>query len=131
MRSSIAVALTVMGCVMTLPAAAQDATSLNGTWKGPRDRIHSTQGNRSDTITYVISEQNGMTFRAKAIYQTVEGEKSETFVGAFPRSGSFGVGAGKNGTHLFEIVDAQTINFCYTEVGEQHLTSCGTLTKQP
>lgn len=115
----------------SLPALAQDAVSLVGTWKGPRERIHSTQEYRADTTTVVITEQKGMTFRGEVRWTSPEGEQSEPFVGAFPTSGKIGVTAGADGTAIYELVNPTTINFCYTEVGSEFLTVCGHLTKQP
>lgn len=132
-RRLYAVALAALAIAAPLPvtpALAQEAVSLVGTWSGPRERIAKEGGRIEGTATLVITVQNGRTFTGHLSRAYASGGPvDEPLWGAFTPGGNLIVGADDEGNYSFKLVDADTLDFCYTETASPRAT-CGRLTRQ-
>jgi hypothetical protein len=98
-------------------AYAADEISLVGTWIGHRERAAKVEGWRDGTATLVVTEQRGLTFTGSLKRANADGDVEEKLWGAFTPAGRLMMGADKEGTYAFELVDANTLDYCYTEAG--------------
>ena len=122
--AAVAVAL------ISLSASAQEF-SMKGTWTGHRERIAQTEGYRNGTATLVVTEEQGLTFKGTMHWSTSEGDKHDDLVGAFTPGGKLIAGADAEGTYVFNLIDANTLDYCYSEHGEGFRTTCAHLMRQP
>ena len=126
-----AVALGAIAIALaSLPAAAQEF-SMKGTWTGHRERISDTEGYRNGTATLIVAEEQGMTFKGEMHWSTPSGDQHDPLVGAFTPGGKLIAGADEEGTYVFDLVDANTLDYCYSEHGKGFRTTCARLTRQP
>jgi hypothetical protein len=120
-RSFLSAALSL--AISVLPAVAQDIPNLVGTWKGTAYAVHIgsnpyrvAQGkgpNFPDNgieFTYVISEQHGNRFAG----EMSAGKFTETIIGALQPDNKGGVMLDDDGKYLISLVDADTMDICYT-----------------
>jgi hypothetical protein len=122
----VALGLAVLGS-----AALAAEPNLVGTWSGPRERIAADDGYTAGIATLVITEQNGRTFtghlsRAYADKDAID----EGLWGAFTPDGNLMVGADEEGIYAFSMVDADTLDYCYTESGASARAVCARLTRE-
>lgn len=123
-------ALAFAAPIPATPALAQEAVSLVGTWSGPRERIAKEGGRIEGTATLVITVQNGRTFTGHLSRDYASsGPVDEPLWGAFTPGGDLIAGADDEGHYSFRLVDANTLDFCYTETASPRAT-CGRLTRQ-
>ncbi len=120
-------ALAVLACA---PAQAQDAVSLVGTWTGHRERAAKVEGWREGTATLVITEQKGMTFVGHLKRSNPAGDEDEPLWGAFTPGGRLIMGADEEGSYAFDLVDKNTLDYCYTETGKAPRAVCARLVRQ-
>lgn len=119
--------LLALGLLATTPALAEDP-DLVGTWSGPRERIASDDGLAAGIATLVISEQKGRTFAGALVRDYPEASDiEEKLWGAFTPDGNLMVGADEEGTYAFRLVDADTLDYCYTEAGDAARAVCARL----
>ena len=116
--------------LILLSASAQEF-SIKGTWTGHRERVSQTEGYRNGTATLVVTEEQGLTFKGTMHWSTPEGDKHDDLVGAFTPGGKLIAGADAEGTYVFNLIDANTLDYCYAEHGEGFRTTCARLTRQP
>lgn len=113
------------------PAFAADP-NLVGTWTGERERIAADQdGYTKGKLTLVITGQQGRTFTGHlSRTYPAKDEIDEALWGAFTPDGSLMVGADEEGTYAFKLVDADTLDYCYTEAGATARAVCARLTRE-
>ena len=116
--------------LISLSASAQEF-SMKGTWTGHRERISQTEGYRNGTATLVVTEEQGMTFKGTMHWSTSDGDKHDDLVGAFTPGGKLIAGADAEGTYVFNLIDANTLDYCYSEHGDGFRTTCAHLIRQP
>ena len=112
-------------------AYAADEISLVGTWIGHRERAAKVEGWHDGTATLVVTEQRGLTFTGSLKRANADGDVEEKLWGAFTPAGRLIVGADEEGTYAFELVDANTLDYCYTEAGAAPRAVCARLFRQP
>jgi hypothetical protein len=108
--------LVTVAILIATPAFAQDV-SLVGTWTGQRDRIAKVEGRRGGLATLVVTEQQGNTFTGRLKRSNATGDEEEPLWGAFTPGGRLIMGTDDEGTYMFSLVDANTLDYCYTETG--------------
>jgi hypothetical protein len=126
---------------MTTPALAQDTPNLVGTWKGSAYAVHigatpyreanspSVQfpGNAIE-YTYAITEQRGQRFAGKMS----GGRFSETIIGALAPNNRTGMMLDDDGQYHLTLVDANTIDMCYTHLyPTSKVVACFQAKRQP
>jgi len=128
MKTIVIAALAVLGAAAPALAAEPD---LVGTWSGPRERIARDDGLTRGVATLVIIEQDGRTFSGHLVraYED-KADIEEGLWGAFTTDGNLMVGADEEGTYAFDLVDADTLDYCYSEAGPAARAVCGRLTRQ-
>ena len=112
-------------------AYAADEISLVGTWIGHRERAAKVEGWRDGTATLVVTEQRGLTFAGSLKRANADGDVEEKLWGAFTPAGRLMMGADEEGTYAFELVDVNTLDYCYTEAGSAPRAVCARLFRQP
>ena len=121
----------LLALLVSTPAFGADPVSLVGTWTGERDRIAKVEGRRGGLATLVIAEQHGNTFVGRLKRSNASGDEEERLWGAFTPGGKLIAGADAEGTYVFNLIDANTLDYCYSEHGEGFRTTCAHLTRQP
>jgi len=126
----IALFAAVAAVLISLSAAA-DELSLKGTWTGHRERIAEQEGYRNGTATLVVAEQKGLTFKGTMHWSTPAGDMHDDLAGAFTPGGKLIMGSDAEGTYIFNLLDNNTLDYCYSEHGENFKTTCARLIRQP
>src|SRR5215467_492850 len=121
--------LTVV-VALSASALAAEAPSLVGTWTGQRDRIAKVEGRRGGLATLVITEQQGNTFAGHLKRSNPTGDEEEPLWGAFTPGAQLMMGADEEGTYIFRLIDANTLDYCYTEAGPSARAVCARLTRE-
>ncbi len=116
--------------IASVPVFADDSVSLVGTWTGQRDRIAKVEGRRGGLATLVITEQQGNTFTGSLKRSNPTGDEEEPLWGAFTPGAKLMMGADEEGTYLFNLIDPNTLDYCYNEVGQTARVVCARLTRQ-
>ena len=123
-----------------LPAAAQDAPNLVGTWKGTAEAVHIGSNpyratDRSGVsfsaepleFTFVIAEQQGNRFAG----ESSSGESRETLIGALRPDNSGGVILDNDGRYDFSLRDADTLDLCHSHSNQtSRVAACYTVTRE-
>lgn len=124
--------LTALGLVATCATAFAADPDLVGTWTGERERIAAgADGYTKGPLTMVITRQEGRTFAGHLSRDYPDKEDIEEGLwGAFTPDGDLMVGADEEGTYAFELVDADTLDYCYSEAGATARAVCARLTRQ-
>ena len=65
----------------------------------------------------MVTEQRGLTFIGSLKRVNADGDVEEQLWGAFTPGGRLIMGADEEGTYAFELIDANTLDYCYTEAG--------------
>ena len=125
-RYSLIAAILVSG-----PAISADEPSLVGTWTGQRDRIAKVEGRRGGLATLVITEQQGNTFAGRLKRSNPTGDEEEPLWGAFTPSGRLMMGSDDEGTYIFQLIDQNTLDYCYSETGSSPRSVCARLVRKP
>jgi hypothetical protein len=107
-----------------------ESVSLVGTWTGQRDRIAKVEGRRGGLATLVITEQQGNTFVGRLKRSNATGDEEEPLWGAFTPDGKLMMGSDEEGTYIFNLVDQNTLDYCYSETGPSPRSVCARLTRQ-
>ena len=97
------------------PVFGADSVSLVGTWAGQRERIAKVEGRRGGLATLVITEQQGNTFVGRLKRSNASGDEEEPLWGAFTPDGRLIMGSDEEGTYIFNLVDQNTLDYCYSE----------------
>jgi hypothetical protein len=112
------------------PALAAEP-NLVGTWTGERERIAIDDGYVRGPLTLVITGQEGRTFKGHLGRSYPDKpDIDETLWGAFTEGGNLIIGADEEGTYAFDLVDTDTLDYCYTEAGATARAVCATLRRQ-
>ena len=130
MKTRIVAAIALSTCMLVGQAAAQDEVSLAGTWTGQRERIAKVEGKRDGSATLVITEQNGRTFKGYLNRSNADGDVKEDLWGAFTPGGRLMVGSDDEGFYSFALVDANTLDYCYSESGSSARSVCARLSRK-
>jgi hypothetical protein len=117
--------------LVATPVLGADSVSLVGTWTGQRDRIAKVEGRRGGLATLVITEQQGNTFVGRLKRSNPTGDEDEALWGAFTPGARLMIGSDEEGTYIFDLVDQNTLDYCYSETGASPRTVCARLTRQP
>ena len=106
--------------------------NLVGTWSGERERIAAdADGYTKGPLTLVITGQEGRTFTGHLSRTYPDKDDIEEGLwGAFTPDGNLMVGADDEGTYAFSLVDADTLDYCYSEAGATARAVCARLTRQ-
>ena len=108
-----------------------DTVSLVGTWTGQRDRIAKVEGRRGGLATLVITEQQGNTFSGRLKRSNPTGDEEEPLWGAFTPGAKLMMGSDDEGTYIFNLINRNTLDYCYSETGKSPRTVCARLTRKP
>jgi hypothetical protein len=120
----------IVAALVSEPTLAADMPSLVGTWTGQRDRIAKLEGRRGGLATLVITEQQGNTFTGHLKRSNPTGDEDEPLWGAFAPGGRLIMGSDDEGTYIFDLVDQNTLDYCYSETGRSPRSVCARLTRQ-
>ncbi|THA25263.1 hypothetical protein E4198_11475 [Streptomyces sp. RKND-216] len=136
-RGAVVVAAALLMAPVTAGSAAAGGSaadgggsrhvSMLGKWSGFRERIADVEGYRNGPVTLTVREQQGKTFRGVMRWSTPDGPRQDRLVGAFTPGAELMAGADAEGTYSFELLDRNTLDYCYTESGEGFRTTCGRL----
>jgi hypothetical protein len=121
----------ILAILIATPAFGADAVSLVGTWAGQRDRIAKTEGRRGGLATLTITEQQGNTFTGRLKRANPTGDEEEPLWGAFTPGAKLMMGSDDEGIYMFNLIDQNTLDYCYSEAGASPKTVCARLTRQP
>lgn len=127
MKTRIVTALALSMLVSQASAQSAKEVSLVGTWSGERDRSAKVEGYRSGPATLVITEQKGRAFKGYLTRTNKEGDEKEELWGAFTPGARLVAGADEEGFYSFLLVDENTLDYCYAEVGKAPRTVCARL----
>ena len=117
--------------LVATPVLSADSVSFVGTWVGQRDRIAKVEGHRGGLATLVITDQQGNTFSGHLKRSNATGDEDEPLWGAFTTGGNLIMGSDEEGTYIFQLVDTNTLDYCYSETGASPRSVCARLTRQP
>ena len=117
--------------LVATPALGADSVSLVGTWTGQRDRIAKVEGRRGGVATLVITEQQGNTFAGRLKRSNTTGDEEEPLWGAFTPGAKLIMGSDDEGTYIFNLINRNTLDYCYSETGKSPRTVCARLTRKP
>src|SRR5262252_743202 len=120
----------ILATLVSGRALSADVPSLVGTWTGQRDRIAKVEGRRGGLATLVITEQQGNTFVGHLKRSNPTGDEDEPLWGAFTLGAQLMMGADEEGTYIFRLIDANTLDYCYTEAGPSARAVCARLARQ-
>jgi hypothetical protein len=123
--------LLILATLVSEPAISADVPSLVGTWTGQRDRIAKVEGRRGGLATLVITEQQGNTFVGGLKRSNPTGDEEEPLWGAFTPGGQLMRGSDDEGTYIFQLIDQNTLDYCYSETGPSPRSVCARLVRQP
>ena len=121
----------IAAALVSGPAISADEPSLVGTWTGQRDRIAEVEGRRGGLATLVITEQQGNTFAGRLKRSNPTGDEEEPLWGAFTPSGRLMMGSDDEGTYIFQLIDQNTLDYCYSETGSSPRSVCARLVRKP
>jgi hypothetical protein len=121
---------TTLAIIIATPVLGADSVSLVGTWTGQRDRIAKDEGRRGGLTALVISEQQGNTFTGRLKRSNPSGDEEEPLWGAFTPGAKLMMGSDDEGTYLFNLINRNTLDYCYSETGKTARTVCARLTRQ-
>jgi hypothetical protein len=121
----------IFAILVSTPVFGADTVSLVGTWTGQRDRIAKTEGRRGGLATLTITEQQGNTFAGRLKRSNATGDEEEPLWGAFTPGAKLMMGSDDEGTYIFNLIDQNTLDYCYSETGASPRTVCARLTRQP
>ncbi len=124
--------LAAAGLIAVGTAALAADPNLVGVWTGERERIAANEdGYTKGPLTLVITRQEGRTFAGhlSRAYPDKDDVK-EALWGAFTPDGDLMVGADDEGTYAFKLLDADTLDYCYSEAGASVRAVCGRLARQ-
>jgi hypothetical protein len=121
----------IAAALVSGPAISADEPSLVGTWTGQRDRIAKVEGRRGGLATLVITEQQGNTFAGRLKRSNPTGDEEEPLWGAFTPSGRLMMGSDDEGTYIFQLIDQNTLDYCYSETGSSPRSVCARLVRKP
>jgi hypothetical protein len=133
-RINMKTAFLLLSVVILLPAdhaIGAESLSLLGTWTGQRERLAKVEGWREGVATLVITEQKGRTFTGHLNRSNADGDVNEPLWGAFTPGGRLLVAADEEGTYSFDLIDSNTLDYCYTEAAPSPRAVCARLTRQP
>ena len=116
--------------LVSTPVFGADSVSLLGTWAGQRERIAKVEGRRGGLATLVITEQQGNTFVGRLKRSNASGDEEELLWGAFTPDGRLIMGSDEEGTYIFNLVDQNTLDYCYSESGSSPRSVFARLTRQ-
>jgi hypothetical protein len=120
-----------LAILVATPVLGADSVSLVGTWTGQRDRIAKDEGRRGGLATLVITEQQGNTFTGRLKRSNPTGDEEEPLWGAFTPGAKLIMGSDDEGTYLFNLINRNTLDYCYSETGKTARTVCARLTRKP
>jgi hypothetical protein len=123
-------AIALAALVVASSARADEAFSLVGTWTGPRERLSKVDGWRAGNATLVVTEQKGRTFTGYLDRTNPSGDVKENLWGAFTPNGRLMMASDEEGFYSFDLIDNNTLDYCYSEAGSSPRTVCATLTRK-
>jgi hypothetical protein len=125
-----ALAVTALLLLGANSVSQAEELSLVGTWSGERERIGRDNGYGAGLTTLVISDQKGRTFTGHLTRSYETGEVREPFWGAFSPGGRMIVAGDEEGHFAFDLVDKDTLDYCYSEASPAPKAVCARLLRQ-
>jgi hypothetical protein len=122
---------TALAILVATPVLGADTVSLVGTWTGQRDRIAKVEGRRGGLATLVITVQQGNTFSGRLKWSNPTGDEEEPLWGAFTPGAKLMMGSDDEGTYIFNLINRNALDYCYSETGKSPRTVCARLTGKP
>src|SRR5215813_10794589 len=121
---------TIIAVLGSTPASSTDSVSLVGTWNGQRERAAKVEGYRAGLATLTVTEQQGNTFSGRLKRSNPTGDEEEPLWGAFTPGAKLMMGSDDEGTYIFNLIDQNTLDYCYSETGASARTTCARLTRK-
>ena len=107
-------------------AQAADAPSLTGTWSGKGTSVSKSEGWETErSYTLVITEQRGQVFKG---HNEWPGGQDEV-LGVVKADGSSLLLTNADGVSSATLIDADSMEACYAEGGDDAMAVCVTLTR--
>ena len=122
--------LLLLSLLSIAPAVGAESVPLVGTWTGQRERIAKTEGFKEGMATLVITEQRGRTFSGFLTRTNPDGDVKEPLWGALTPGGNLIVGSDEEGIYSFDLIDTNTLDYCYVEAGASARSVCARLARQ-
>ncbi len=119
-----------LGLACSVPAHAQDAPDITGTWTGD-ERAHVEDHAEAAHFTFVVTSQGGADFVADTTYTANGRSFSETVKGAIAPDGRSVFYANREGHAVGTLQSDSILDLCYIETGADAHVSCVRLTRQP
>src|SRR5262249_8636222 len=119
----------ILATLVSERAFSADEPSLVGTWTGQRDRIAKVEGRRGGLAALVITEQ-GNTFVGRLKRSNPTGDEEEPLWGAFTPGGQLMMGSDDEGFYIFQLIDQNTLDYCYSEAAPSPRSVCARLVRQ-
>jgi hypothetical protein len=113
------------------PAPGAESVSLVGTWVGQRDRMAKTEGRHDGLAILVITEQQSGTFSGHLKRSNPSGDEDEPLSGAYTPGARLIMGSDGEGTYIFGLIDQNTLDYCYSEIGSKPRSVCARLVREP
>ena len=79
----------------------------------------------------MITEQQGNTFAGRLKRSNPTGDEEEPLWGAFTPDAKLMMGSDDEGFYIFNLIDPNTLDYCYSETAPSPRTVCARLVRQP
>ena len=132
MKLSTLLATGATLAMLAVPAMAQEAPNLVGTWKGTSDGIGKEQGWLSGDVVLEVTEQKGRSFKAKISYPDAKGAaETEELIGTITPGGKDIFLVDEDGIHIASL-EGGNLDSCYLEADDDDaMAVCVRFAKQP
>lgn len=123
-------AIAMITLLAAAPALAADPVSLLGTWKGEEAGVGAQDGWDRHELIIEVREQQGTAFKAVKSYGTAGAYDTSDVYGAMTPDGRAVVVVDTDGVFSGTLADADTLDLCYAETGEDASAKCSRLIRQ-
>lgn len=123
-------AIATLSLVLVSPALAADPVSLVGTWKGEEVGVGAQDGWDRHDLVIEVREQQGTAFKAVKSYGAPGAYETDDVYGSMTPDGRAVVVVDTDGVFSGSLADADTLDLCYAETGEDASAKCSRLVRQ-
>ena len=88
------------------------------------------EGERRGEIGWAPASAKPTTVPGRLKRSNATGDEEEPLWGAFTPDGKLMMGSDEEGTYIFNLVDQNTLDYCYSETGASPRSVCARLTRQ-